>query len=87
MSSGIIFLFVIKYPSPSIIYDINIILSTLGSGNFKGAFVVSISKAKTVTGFLVTLSSRTCKEAPNSDMFLTLYHLPQRILLSIQTLT
>ena len=87
MSSGIIFLLVIKYPSPSIIYDINIMLSTLGSGNFKGAFVVSISKAKTVTGFLVTLSSRTFKEAPNSDMFLTLYHLPQRILLSMQTLT
>ena len=63
------------------------ILSTLGSGNFKGAFVVSISKAKTVTGFLVTLSSSTSKEAPSSDIFLTLYHLPQRMLLSIHTLT
>ena len=35
----------------------------------------------------VTFSSNTVSEQPISDIFLTLYHFPQRISLSIHTLT
>lgn len=36
-----------RYPWPSIMYEIIMIESYSASGNFKGSFVVSISKAQT----------------------------------------
>ena len=40
-------LLIIRYPCPSIMYEIIIMVSYSASGNFRGSFVVSISNAHT----------------------------------------
>lgn len=69
---------VMRYPWPSIMYEIIMIESYAASGNFKGSFVVSISKAQTWTSARCNRSVLLSTVIPSLDT-LTSYHCPHLI--------